>query len=78
MPPANRDSSELTRKRRAMALSGYLTTLNAVKQTSNNVRREQPTAQILNVHTEAKQGGCYCADANAARYDFNGGGSCGC
>jgi hypothetical protein len=78
MPTANRDSSELTRKRRAMALYGYATVLQAAQRTSNIVRREQPTVQMLNVYTEARQGGCYCADANAGVYEFNGPGGCGC
>ena len=81
MPPANRDASELTRARRAMALYGYANTLRSLNGTS--VRREQPNTQLLNVYTEARQGGCYCAalSSNPPTAIFGGktvGGSCGC
>ena len=81
MPVANRDSSELTRARRAMTLYGYNSQLDALKQTTNLVRREQPTSQILNVVTERRQGGCYCAAVAAGSYVFGGKagpGGCGC
>jgi hypothetical protein len=83
MPVANRDSSELTRARRAMTLYGYNSQLDALKQTTNIVRREQPTSQILNVVTERRQGGCYCAavNSNPPTYIFGGKagpGGCGC
>jgi hypothetical protein len=79
MPVANRDSSELTRGRRAMALYSFANTLR--NQNGNSVRREQPNTQVLNVFTEARQGGCYCSNLSAGTYIFGGkieGGSCGC
>ena len=81
MPVANRDASELTRARRAMALYGYANTIRSLNGAS--VRREQPNTQVLNVYTEARQGGCYCAalSSNPPTYIFGGkgaGGACGC
>jgi uncharacterized low-complexity protein len=81
MPVANRDSSELTRARRAMTLYAYVNALNAAQATSNNVRREQPTSQTSVVHVEARQGACYCAAVSAGTYILggkSGPGSCGC
>jgi hypothetical protein len=79
MPVANRDASELTRARRAMALYSYANTLKNLNGAS--VRREQPNTQLLNVYTEARQGGCYCAALAAGTYIFGGKGApggCGC
>jgi len=81
MPPANRDASELTRARRAMALYGYANTIRSLQGVT--VRREQGNTQLLNVYTEARQGGCYCAalSSNPPTPIFGGkvtGGSCGC
>ena len=74
MPPANRDSSDLTRKRAAGTLyawySGNVTAVNA-----GGVRREQPTTQLLTVTTQRNLGACYCA--NQGVYDFTGCGACG-
>ena len=83
MPVANRDASELTRARRAMALYSYANTIKTLQQTTNIVRREQPNTQLLNVYTEARQGGCYCAALSSTppTYIFGGksaGGGCGC
>jgi len=78
MPTTNSDSSERTRQRRAMALYAFSNQIAIANATSNNasVRREQPTFQILNVATERKQGGCYCADAASGTYNFIGGCRC--
>ena len=81
MPVANRDASELTRARRAMALYSYANTIKTLQQSTNIVRREQPNTQLLNVYTEARQGGCYCAALAAGTYIFGGKGApggCGC
>ena len=77
MPPANRDSSELTRRRTTMALYAWKSNTDAANTTGNFVRREQPFYGTLDVVTQRKQGGCYCAAARAGTYDFVGGG-CGC
>jgi len=73
MPPANRDSSELTRKRRAMALNAYKVQLTA----SGSIRPEQTAYGTLDVVTARKQGGCYCSAALSGTYDKTGPG-CGC
>jgi len=77
MPPANRDSSELTRRRTAKALYAWKSNTDSANATGNFVRREQATFGTLDVVTQRKQGGCYCADSLAGTYDFVGGG-CGC
>lgn len=79
MPVANRDSSELTRARRAMALYSFANTIKNLN--GSTVRREQPTTQISDVVVEGRQGACYCSNTSAGTYIFGGkgaGGSCGC
>lgn len=77
MPPANRDASELTRKRRAMALYAFNNAVVAAQSNGvNTVRREQNNTQTLDVATARKQGGCYCAEAAAGTYRMSG--TCGC
>ena len=76
MPPANRDSSELTRKRREMALYAYASANTSAVNAGTSVRREQPTVQMAEVIVQRKQGGCYCASANAGTYDMVGCGPC--
>jgi hypothetical protein len=72
MPTANRDSSDLSRKRRAMTLYAWnQQNLTAVAQ--KGVYREQPTFQTLDVTTQRQLGACYCAGLGLN--DFNG---CGC
>ena len=81
MPVANRDSSELTRARRAMILYAYASNLQRVQAVSNTVRREQGNGPVSNVYTEGRQGACYCSNLSAGTYVFGGkaaGGGCGC
>jgi hypothetical protein len=81
MPVANRDSSELTRARRALTLYSYANVLRTVQTSSNVVLREQPSLQASAVYAEARQGACYCANSANNGYIFGGrtvGGSCGC
>jgi hypothetical protein len=78
MPPANRDASEITRRRKAMALNAYRQSVNAANTNGTLVRREQAAYGTLDVIVAARQGGCYCAEALSGNYDFNGGGGCGC
>lgn len=72
MPPANRDSSELTRKRRAGVLAAWAAANTAAVNAGVSVLREQATTQSLEVVVQRQQGACYC---NAA-YDFVGCGPC--
>ena len=78
MPLANRDASELTRKRRAMALYAYNAQLRTAQTSADgSVRREQNSSVTLDIVTARKQGGCYCvcaADPNGC-YEKT---SCGC
>jgi hypothetical protein len=74
MPVSNYDSSELTRVRRAMALSAYQTTQAASVIAGTSVRKEQTSLTTLDVVVARNQGGCYCA--NAGNYGNNPG--CGC
>ena len=78
MPVANRDCSELTRRRNAMALYGWKSQTETANTNGNFVRREQATSVTLDVVTQRKQGGCYCSLANSFDpYGFNGGCRCG-
>jgi hypothetical protein len=75
MPPANRDASELTRRRKAKALYSYNQDLKAAQTSAvGSVLREQPSAQMSDFVAQRKMGGCYCG----ANYDFFGPGGCGC
>ena len=76
MPPRNSDSSDLTRKRRAMALYAYNSVNSAAVTAGTSVRREQNAFATLDVVTARKQGGCYCSDLRNGLYDR--GGDCGC
>lgn len=83
MSTRNFDSSNLTARRQAKALGGYVTALNAQINSAQGqfvVRRTQPTDQRAIVVVEQKVGPCYCAtDASANPYPFNpSGGQCGC
>jgi hypothetical protein len=74
MPPANRDSSELTRRRAAKTLYGYNTERVAAVIANGSVRREQPTFQVLGVTTQRQMGGCYCGPW----VEDQAPGACGC
>lgn len=76
MPLGNRDASELTRRRKAMALNAWKTNTDAANTNGTIVRREQTSSVTLDIVTQRKQGGCYCAAALAGTYEFNGCGSC--
>jgi hypothetical protein len=81
MPVANRDASELTRARAAMALYGYANTLQAQQNAGTTVRREQNTVQLARIIPQRNMGGCYCSNETAGVYIFGGKGapgSCGC
>jgi len=81
MPVANRDSSELTRARRAMMLYSYASNLQKVQLTTNTVRREQGNGPVSNVYTEGRQGACYSSNSSSGKYIFGGKagpGGCGC
>ena len=69
MPPANRDSSELTRRRNAMSLNGWKTGTDAANTTGSLVRREQASDVVLTVVTQRNMGGCYCGADNASMTD---------
>ena len=71
MPPANRDSSDLTRKRAAKTLYAW-NVANKVSVAVGGIHREQASAQTLDITTQRQLGACYCA---ATGYDFVG---CGC
>ena len=71
MPPANRDASELTRRKRSMALYTFASANTAAVNAGTSVRREQNAFPTLDIVTLRKQGGCYCA----GYYDKNG---CNC
>ncbi len=77
MPPTNYDSSELTRRRNAVALATYNTSLQNYRNTVNinTSRTEQPSFQVLTVVTERKIGGCLCTDTMF--YRRNVGATCG-
>ncbi len=77
MPPANRDASELSRKRRAMALYAFNNANSAAVTAGYSVQREQSREQTLDVVTARKMGGCYCAAINSASGGY-GISSCGC
>lgn len=77
MPPANRDASELSRRRKAKALYAWKSQVNAADTNGNVVRREQASSGTLDVIIQRRQGGCYCAASLAGTYDFVGCGSCG-
>jgi len=78
MPPSNRDSSEITRRRKAMALNAWRNNTASLIAGGNNVIREQAQYGTLNVAVAAKQGVCYCAQASSENpYEFNGGGGGG-
>jgi len=74
MPPANRDSSELTRKRKAMTLYAW-NRANKIAVNSGGVHREQSQFQTLDITTQRQLGACYCAQQGT--YDFVGACSCG-
>ena len=74
MPVSNYDSSELTRVRRAMALSAYQSTQAASVLAGRSVRKEQTSSVTLDVVVARNQGECYCATAGV--YGNNRG--CGC
>jgi hypothetical protein len=76
MPPRNTDSSDLTRKRRAMALYAFSSANEPFVNAGTSVRREQTAFATLDVVTARKQGGCYCTDLRNGTYDR--GGDCGC
>lgn len=65
MPTTNYDSSLISTQRKAKALYAYNNTLQAAKQASSSVRREQVNTQTLDVVTLRKQGGCLCAASGA-------------
>ena len=69
MPPANRDSSELTRRRNAMSLNAWKSDNDAANTTGSSVRKEQASDVVLSVVTERIMGGCYCGAANASMTD---------
>ena len=62
MPTRNMDSSYITMRRNAMALSAYNNTLQTAINAGTSVRQEQPSGQVLSVITERKQGTCFCSD----------------
>jgi hypothetical protein len=74
MPVSNYDSSNLTRVRRAMALSAYQVVQAAAVNAGTSVRREQTSDATLDVVVARRQGECYCATAGT--YTNNGGCSC--
>jgi hypothetical protein len=74
MPPANRDSSELTRRRAAKTLYGWNNENKAAVIAGTSVLREQPNTQLLSVVTQRKMGGCYCGPWVESQAP----GSCGC
>jgi hypothetical protein len=74
MPPANRDSSELTRRRAAKTLYGFNTENRAAVIAGTSVLREQPSWQQLGVVVQRQMGGCYCGPW----VDSQAPGSCGC
>jgi hypothetical protein len=76
MPTINRDASELTRKRRAMALYAFNSVNSAAVNAGTSMRREQVNTQTLDIVTARKQGGCYCAEALAGTYPLVGCGAC--
>ena len=80
MPTAIFDSSYLTARRRAGVLSAYSTAKNAANNNDyNSVRRDQPTQPLAEVLIAIKQGGCFCADANAGlSIQANAPGACSC
>ena len=69
MPLANRDSSELTRRRNAMSLNAWKTDNDAANTTGSSVRREQASDVVLTVVTQRNMGGCYCGQENAGMTD---------
>ena len=74
MPLANRDSSDLTRKRGSKTLYGWYSG-NKSAVLAGGVYREQPNTQTLDVATKRQLGACYCGQQGV--YDFTGCGSCG-
>ena len=79
MTTRNMDSSYLTMRRNAMALSSYNSALQTAVNAGTSVRREQPSGQVLTVITERKQGTCFCTDINNGNvYNNNAPGACGC
>jgi hypothetical protein len=77
MPPTNYDSSELTRRRNAVALAAFSRSLESARASGNiyTSRTEQPSFQVLTVVTERKIGGCLCTDTMF--YRRNVGATCG-
>jgi hypothetical protein len=71
MPPVNRDSSDLTRKRAAKTLYTW-NVANKVSVAAGGIHREQSSFQTLDVTPPRLFGACYCA---ATGYDCVG---CGC
>lgn len=79
MPTAIYDSSYLTFRKRAGVLSAYYSSLNALKQSSNVVRMEQPTLQSGEIITTRKQGACICSDNNnGIAFNRSAVGACSC
>lgn len=74
MPVSNYDSSNLTRVRRAMALSAYQVVQALAVSNGTSVRREQTSDATLDVVVARRQGECYCASEGT--YNNNGGCSC--
>ena len=75
MPPANRDSSELTRRRKAKALYAFNQQIkDAYAGGVATVAREQPSTQMSDFVVQRQMGGCYCGST----YDFTAPGGCGC
>jgi hypothetical protein len=74
MPVSNYDSSDLTRVRRAMALSAFQVKQAAAVNAGTSVQPEQRVYATLDVVTARRQGECYCATAGT--YNNNGGCSC--
>ena len=72
MPPVNRDSSDLTRKRKAMTLYGWY----SANKDAGTIYREQANTQTLDITTQRQLGACYCSQTQGT-YDFVGSG-CGC
>ena len=79
MPTRNNDSSYITQRRQAMALSAFNNQLQAAQNAGTSVRMEQSKSATLDVITLRRQGVCFCSDIqNGNVYNNNAPGSCGC
>ena len=72
MPPANRDSSELTRRRAAKVLRTYNDSNNTAVKAGASVLREQPQFGTLDVVTQRQQGCSICTQDNGGNPYLNG------